>query len=193
MAAITEDQVRLSRRALNDLTEKHRDETSRLKFEIECADKQTQDWRVLYRKLCSHVKRQNRESVSFPKSKVSVQVQPIDLRGRRVAYVGGRERVIPRIRDFVETSNGQFVHHDGGQQERVGRVDDCVGQSDILAIPLDCVSHDACRRLKRECRRLGKAVLWLHAASTSAFENALIQFLQNEKSVIAIHHTGREA
>ena len=193
LATMSEEQARRSQKAIDELNEKHRVVTSRLKFEIECADKQAQDWRVLYRKLSGQLKSQNQESTPFPEPQDSAQVQSIDLHGRRVAYVGGRERVIPRIRDFVETSNGRFVHHDGGQQERAGRVDDCVGQSDILAIPLDCVSHDACRRLKRECRRLGKAVLWLHTASTSAFENALIEFLKNETSVITIHQSGRGA
>ena len=98
---------------------------------------------------------------------------PCNLAGRVVAYVGGRGRVVPRLRSLTERCNGRFVHHDGGRQERAGRIEESLAGSDILVVPLDCVSHDASRRLKRCCRRQGKIILWLHTASLSAFENAL--------------------
>lgn len=100
---------------------------------------------------------------------------PCDLAGRVVAYVGGRGRVVPRLRALTERCNGRFVHHDGGQQERAGRIDESLAGSDIVVVPLDCVSHDASRRLKRRCRQQGKTILWLRTASVSAFESALRQ------------------
>ena len=98
-----------------------------------------------------------------------------DLAGRVVAYVGGRGRVVPRLRALTERCNGRFVHHDGGLQERAGRIDESLAGSDIVIVPLDCVSHDASRRLKRRCRQQGKTILWLRTASVSAFESALEQ------------------
>ena len=58
----------------------------------------------------------------------------------------------------------------------------CLGLagSYIVVVPLDCVSHDASRRLKRRCRRQGKTILWLRTASVSAFENALRQAMQEQ-------------
>ena len=103
-----------------------------------------------------------------------------DLAGRVVAYVGGRGRVVPRLRALTERCNGRFVYHDGGLQERAGRIDESLAGSDIVVVPLDCVSHDASRRLKRRCRRQGKTILWLRTASVSAFENALRQAMQEQ-------------
>ncbi len=101
-----------------------------------------------------------------------------DLSGRVVAYVGGRGRVVPRLRALTERCNGRFVYHDGGLQERAGRIDESLAGSDIVVVPLDCVSHDASRRLKRRCRAQGKTILWLRTASVSAFESALEQAMQ---------------
>lgn len=103
---------------------------------------------------------------------------PCDLAGRVVAYVGGRGRVVPRLRALTERCNGRFVYHDGGLQERAGRIDESLAGSDIVVVPLDCVSHDASRRLKRRCRAQGKTILWLRSASVSAFESALEQAMQ---------------
>ena len=103
---------------------------------------------------------------------------PCDLAGRVVAYVGGRGRVVPRLRALTERCNGRFVYHDGGLQERAGRIDESLAGSDIVVVPLDCVSHDASRRLKRRCRAQGKTILWLRTASVSAFENALEQAMR---------------
>ena len=103
---------------------------------------------------------------------------PCDLAGRVVAYVGGRGRVVPRLRALTERCNGRFVYHDGGLQERAGRIDESLAGSDIVVVPLDCVSHDASRRLKRRCRAQGKTILWLRSASVSAFENALEQAMR---------------
>ena len=103
---------------------------------------------------------------------------PCDLAGRVVAYVGGRGRVVPRLRALTERCNGRFVYHDGGLQERAGRIDESLAGSDIVVVPLDCVSHDASRRLKRRCRQQGKTILWLRTASVSAFEGALQRAIQ---------------
>lgn len=85
---------------------------------------------------------------------------------------------MPRLRALTEHCNGRFVYHDGGVHERAGRIDESLAGSDIVVVPLDCVSHDASRRLKRRCRQQGKTILWLRTASVSAFESALEQAMQ---------------
>ena len=45
---------------------------------------------------------------------------PANLKGVRLLYVGGRPGQIPRIRAFVEAAQGEFLHHDGGVEERTG-------------------------------------------------------------------------
>ena len=113
-----------------------------------------------------------------PEPKGSSARPPCDLQGRVVAYVGGRGRVVPRLRALTERCNGRFIYHDGGLQERSARIDESLAGSDIVVVPLDCVSHDASRRLKRRCRARGKTILWLRTASVSAFESALEQAMR---------------
>ena len=98
-----------------------------------------------------------------------------DLDGAVVAYVGGRNQVVPKLRQITEQLNGQFVHHDGGVEDRIGRMDDCIAGWDILVVPLDCVSHDAARRIKRSVRLQNKPLLWLRTCSVSSYCRALAQ------------------
>ena len=164
-----------------------------LRSRLEKSDHERRAWRRLYRKARQRVEALESDAPPAPAvdtARVSLSSAPgcrsadpesdpghppCDLAGRVVAYVGGRGRVVPRLRALTERCNGRFVHHDGGQQERAGRIDESLAGSDIVVVPLDCVSHDASRRLKRRCRQQGKTILWLRTASVSAFESALRQ------------------
>jgi hypothetical protein len=99
--------------------------------------------------------------------------EAVDLAGRCVAYIGGRERLFPRLRAFTEDRNGRFVYHDGGLEDGRARLADVLEGADMVLCPLDCVSHDACERLKRHCRERGKPFVLLRSASLSAFAAGL--------------------
>jgi hypothetical protein len=47
---------------------------------------------------------------------------PIDLAGATIMYVGGRANQIPQLRALVESSGGQFLHHDGGLEQSLGQL-----------------------------------------------------------------------
>jgi len=162
-----------------------------LKARLDQAQSQAQSWRHLCRRalrrnraagvVCAHdpradpcVDAQQRATHEQPGDERSCH-RACDLGGRCVVYVGGHDRVVPRLRSITESCNGRFVHHDGGISERPGLIDDQVAGSDLVMVPLDCVSHDACRRLKRCCRRAGTPIVWLRSASVSAYEAALAQ------------------
>jgi len=102
-----------------------------------------------------------------------VNGQAIDLEGRWVAYVGGRNHLAPRLRAITERHNGQFLHHDGGLHENPARLEAVIERADLVMCPLDCVSHGACEQLKRHCKRRGKPFLLLRSSSVSAFANGL--------------------
>lgn len=164
-----------------------------LRSRLEKSEHERRAWRRLYRKARQRVEALESDAPPAPAidtaraslsstpgcrsadPETDVGHPPCDLAGRVVAYVGGRGRVVPRLRELTERCNGRFVYHDGGQQERAGRIDESLAGSDIVVVPLDCVSHDASRRLKRRCRQQGKTILWLRTASVSAFESALRQ------------------
>jgi len=99
--------------------------------------------------------------------------RPVSLNGVRLLYVGGRPAQIPRIRAFVEAAQGQFLHHDGGVEERKGLLAGLVGRADAVFFPVDCISHEATGGLKRLCRQAAKPYLPLRSASLTSFIAAL--------------------
>jgi len=95
--------------------------------------------------------------------------QRVDLHGRCILYVGGRNRLCAHFRTLIEQQNGHFIHHDGGREESTQRLDALLTKVDAVLCPLDCVSHDAVNRIKRDCKRYGKHLTLLPQSSLSAF------------------------
>jgi iron-sulfur cluster repair protein YtfE (RIC family) len=93
----------------------------------------------------------------------------VDLSGRNVLYVGGLPRLCPYFRALTERYNGRFLHHDGGLEDGRARLSDVLRQADAVLCSVSCVSHDACHRLKRLCRRRSTPVVFLRSASLSTF------------------------
>ena len=97
----------------------------------------------------------------------------VDLCGRRVAYVGGRSGIVGHFRRLVERLNGHFIHHDGGIEDHEGQLGRVLGQADLVLCPVDCVSHRACLRAKRFCKRTAKPFVPLRSAGLSSFVTGL--------------------
>ena len=103
-----------------------------------------------------------------------------DLCGRRILYVGGRERQVARLRTIVEQHNGKLLHHDGGRNEGAARLDALVGTADAVVCPLNCISHDACLRVKRLCKRVAKPFVPLRSAGLAGFLEGLRELEVND-------------
>ena len=97
----------------------------------------------------------------------------VDLCGRWVAYVGGRAGIVSHFRALVERLNGHFIHHDGGIEDHEGQLGRILGQADVVLCPVDCVSHRACLRAKRFCKRTAKPFVPLRSAGLSSFVTGL--------------------
>ncbi len=74
------------------------------------------------------------------------------LCGKRILYVGGRANLVQHYRALVEREGGEFVHHDGGLEQSRHQLPGLLGNVDAVLCPVDCVSHDACLRVKEACR-----------------------------------------
>jgi len=135
-----------------------RDETQRLREELEAVEVQ----------------------LSTPTGADTDDVRPLSdsLKGTRILYVGGRPAQIPRIRAFVEAVQGEFLHHDGGIEERKGLLAGMIGHADVVFFPVDCISHEASGGLKRLCRQMAKPYLPLRSASLTSFVAALARIGQ---------------
>lgn len=102
------------------------------------------------------------------------------LRGRRVLYVGGYNRLMPMLRDCTACRKGEFMHHDGGREESMQTLDSLVQAADFVLCPIDCTSHGACTRAKELCKRLSKRFLPLPSAGLSTFERTLDNLCRDE-------------
>ena len=102
---------------------------------------------------------------------------PLDLGGRRIAYVGGRAGLIGHFRSLIRRSNGELIHHDGGVDDSTGRLGRVLGQADAVLCPVDCVSHGACLHAKQFCKRAAKPFVPLRSAGLSSFVNGLREVL----------------
>lgn len=98
---------------------------------------------------------------------------PGGLCGKRVLYVGGRANLVPHYRALVERAGGRFQHHDGGQECRRCALDQCLTGADLVFCPVDCVSHDACQRVKRACKGATKTFVPLRCSGLSSLAAVL--------------------
>lgn len=97
----------------------------------------------------------------------------LDLCGRCILFVGGRNQHLPHFRRLVEEAGGTFAHHDGGFEDNMGRLHSLFGRADAVLFPVDSVSHGAHDEVKRLCRRWEKPFVPVRRSGLGAFIRAL--------------------
>lgn len=97
------------------------------------------------------------------------------LRERAVLCVGGRQASVPAYRQLVEQTGGRFLHHDGGDEDSVARLDHSLAAADLVICQTGCISHDAYWRVKDHCKRTGKRCLFVDKPSSASLKRALIR------------------
>lgn len=95
------------------------------------------------------------------------------LTGRCVLCIGGRANMVDGYRRLVETQGGRFLHHDGGLEESLHRIDAAVATADAVVCQTACVSHAAYWRLKDACKKLGKPCVFLKSPGVTSFARGL--------------------
>ena len=103
------------------------------------------------------------------------------LRRHRILYLGGRRSLLPHLRTAAEARVAQFLHHDGGQEDSLHRIEELIEGCDAVICPVDCISHGACRMAKTICHRLNKRFLPIPTASRSGLERALDLLASNRQ------------
>jgi hypothetical protein len=107
-----------------------------------------------------------------PQASVAAAPRP-GLRGRSILYVGGRDCQVAHLRQIAENFGAELIHHDGGLREAVSRIDTVLPSVECVFCPIDCISHDACLRVKTGCKKTGTSFVPLRNGSKSSFERAL--------------------
>lgn len=100
------------------------------------------------------------------------------LAGRCVLCIGGKTNLVDGYRRLVETQGGRFLHHDGGQEESLHRIDAIVSSADAVVCQSACVSHAAYYRLKDACKKLGKPCVFLPSPGVASFARGLTALSQ---------------
>lgn len=95
------------------------------------------------------------------------------LNGRCVLCIGGRSGLVDGYRRIVETRGGHFVHHDGGREDNLHRLDAALATADAVVCQSACVSHAAYWRLKAVCKRLGKPCVFVRSPGVVSFARSL--------------------
>ncbi|CAM4241277.1 DUF2325 domain-containing protein [Comamonas aquatilis] len=107
------------------------------------------------------------------------------LQAQRVLYVGGRPSSTPSIRDYVCRRGGEFLHHDGGLEDRKGLLDSLLPRASLVVFPVDCVDHDSVTKLKRLSERHQVPFVPLRSASLACFAATLKRELANDVKTAA--------
>ena len=92
---------------------------------------------------------------------------------RSVLCVGGRPAVVPIYRQLIERTGGKFLHHDGGEEDAVAKLDASLAAADLVICQTGCISHDAYWRVKDHCKRHNKKCVYIESPSASGLRRAL--------------------
>jgi hypothetical protein len=96
-----------------------------------------------------------------------------DLDGRCVLCVDGRTDLFAQYRLVVEHCRGEFIHHDGGLEDKARRLQALLANGDAVVCVAGTVSHRAYYAVKRYCKHERKPCVLLRNASLSSFVNGI--------------------
>jgi len=99
--------------------------------------------------------------------------QPAALDGKCVLCVGGRTGAIDAYRQLIETRGGRFMHHDGGLEENLQRIDAALAAADLVICQAGCISHNAYWRVKEQCKRSGKRCIYMKTTGVTGLSRLI--------------------
>ncbi|QNT70827.1 DUF2325 domain-containing protein [Defluviicoccus vanus] len=111
--------------------------------------------------------------------------QCIDLAGRRIIYIGGRQGADPHCQSLVERCGGLFLHHDANVDARGDQLDTLLGHGDAVFCPINCISHETCTCAKRVCRKRSTTFVPLRSDNLSSFIQGL-RVLSNSEAHLPV-------
>ena len=101
-----------------------------------------------------------------------------DLCGKTILYVGGLHKMVSHYKKLVEKHGGKFLHHDGGKEASRAILPKMLSTADAVLCPIDCISHDACTRVKKICKRYQKPYVMMRSSGLSSLAKGLTEVLQ---------------
>ena len=111
-----------------------------------------------------------------PAVQAAAPAQRITLHGplaERVLCVGGRAGNVAGYRSVIEETGAEFLHHDGGLEDNVARLETSMAAADLVICQTACISHSAYWRVKDFCKRHQKRCIFVDNPSVTTLQRAL--------------------
>jgi len=99
-----------------------------------------------------------------------------ELRGLRVAYIGGVESLKLCYNEIAESFGCLFCYHGGHCMRGKKEIEGIVEKNDVIFCPVDINSHNACRMVKEACKMRNKPCYFLRSSGLSALKKVLSGF-----------------
>jgi len=111
-----------------------------------------------------------------PAARAGTIAQRVTLHGllaERVLCVGGRAGNVAGYRSVIEDAGAEFLHHDGGLEDNVARLESSMAAADLVICQTACISHSAYWRVKDFCKRHQKRCIFVDNPSVTTLQRAL--------------------
>lgn len=161
-----------SRMLLNERLARSEAEAGELRAQLAQAVRELQQAMSDNRRLEQELARLSGEQ-SEVEAEAERPMREVKLNGCTVLCVGGLGSATARYRHLVEQRGGAFLHHDGGTEENLRRLENVIGTADAVICQTGCISHNAYWRVKDQCKRTGKPCTFVENPSLSSFLRVL--------------------
>jgi hypothetical protein len=101
--------------------------------------------------------------------------QTSDLRGKKVALVGGMGRAVPHYLEAIQALGGCCLHHNGNLSQGEKKLAEIVKQADIVFCMVNRNSHSATTSTKKLCKALHKPCYFLPSSGISQVRDKLLE------------------
>ena len=115
-------------------------------------------------------------------TKSDTNVPKCNLFGKCILYIGGRGGNICRMCDLVGKMNGRLIHHDGGKEDSLAKLQGAISSADAVIFPVDCVSHSSALEAKKLCKKMVKPFMPIRSSSLSSLVTGLAEFKFDENN-----------
>ena len=109
-----------------------------------------------------------------------------NLSGKCILYIGGREGNICRMCDLVDKMNGRLIHHDGGKEDSLAKLQGAISSADAVIFPVDCVSHSSALEAKKLCKKMVKPFMPIRSSSLSSLVTGLAGFKFDDNNLNSV-------
>ena len=90
-----------------------------------------------------------------------------DLRGKRVALIGGLNKASGHYEQTIRELGGRCMRYEDRASQGQRKLASIIRQADVVFCPVDCVSHGTANAAKKLCRSLDKPCHFLRSSGIS--------------------------